>query len=463
MKKLSVIFFIYLSINTKSFGQCWKDVKCGGAQSYALLNDGTMWAWGLNAVYQIGCGDTNNRNHPIKISTTSDWKIIAAGHHAGMAINQSNKLFGWGINKFGNIGTGFMDTLLLPTQIGIDSDWDTLSMGLYHTLALKSNGTLWAWGTNYYGELGDTTFPLSLTYYPNGILEPHQVGSDSDWAFVSAGYSFSFGIKTNGTLWAWGVNGHGQFGSGNYTQYNYKPIQIGIMSDWKAVATGGHHTLALKQNGTLWACGENLYGELGIGNQIETPIFTQVGNSSNWESIACGYSTSHAINSNGELYSWGNNINGTLGLGDTINRLIPTQVSSVNNWRIVSGGSAISAFINSENELFTSGVNNYGSVGDSTNINRDSLTQINLTDCLPSSIKELQNSKYKLITFPNPTFDRFEFYSINQKENYSIYNLLGVKLLEGTILRPFIININSFQNGIYILEVGELKARIIKQ
>ena len=132
-----------------------------------------------------------------------------------------------------------------------------VSAGGYHNLALKSDGSLWAWGANYYGQLG-----LGNDGSGTERSSPEQVGTDTNWVAISAGYDFSLALKSDGTLWAWGP----RLGSATLTIDNL-PVQVGTDSDWAAIAAGGNgHALALKSNGAVYAWGENYLGQLGLGD-----------------------------------------------------------------------------------------------------------------------------------------------------------------------------------------------------
>ena len=94
-------------------------------------------------------------------------------------------------------------------------------------------------------------------------------------------------VKTDGTLWAWGANLNGRLGTGNTTNYS-SPVQIGLLTDWKQVSSGGSHTVAVKTNGTLWAWGLNSEGRLGSGNTTTYSSPVQIGALTNWSSAYAG-------------------------------------------------------------------------------------------------------------------------------------------------------------------------------
>jgi alpha-tubulin suppressor-like RCC1 family protein len=139
-------------------------------------------------------------------------------------------------------------------------------------------------------------------------------------------------VKTDGTLWSWGMNAFGQLGLNNYTYYS-SPKQVGGLTNWLSVAGGKYaHSVALKNNGTLWGWGRNYIGMLGLGGTTQYISPVQVGALTNWSSIDAGRSHSVAIKTDGTMWAWGGNGSGRLGLGDTTNRSSPTQIGSSTNW-----------------------------------------------------------------------------------------------------------------------------------
>ena len=149
----------------------------------------------------------------------------------------------------------------------------------------------------------------------------------NDWKQIACGYGHSLAIKNNGTLWAWGYNYLGQVGDGS-TADKSSPTQIA--GTWQQVTAGHSHTLAIKSDGTLWTWGWNFYGQLGIGstntNGHDYPDNPSQVTDATWQQIAGGDYHTIGVKTDGTLWVCGWSLYGQLGLGDTTDRLTPTLV-----------------------------------------------------------------------------------------------------------------------------------------
>ena len=128
---------------------------------------------------------------------------------------------------------------------------------------------MWGWGRNLDNELG---IPIP----PDISLLPMQLGKETNWQMVSAGFNYTVAEKKDSTLWAWGVNSWGMLGTGDNLAQN-APKQIGSDNNWEVVAAGQAHSFGIKQDGTIWGWGANQNGQLGIGSVVKQLNPVQVG------------------------------------------------------------------------------------------------------------------------------------------------------------------------------------------
>lgn len=204
-----------------------------------------------------------------------------------------------------------------PAAQGGRGSGSRVALGGGHTLAIKSDGSLWAWGINNWGQLGIGDVP--------GPTTPVRVGTDYDWAQVAAGFMHSVALKADGSLWTWGRNDDGELGNGGLAA-EATPARVGSDTTWVAVAAGHYHTLAIKSDGSLWAWGYNAWGQLGDNSTDRRLSPVMVGSDSNWVAVAGGGEHSLALKGDGSLWGWGRNWDGQLGDGTTVNQSSPARV-----------------------------------------------------------------------------------------------------------------------------------------
>ena len=154
--------------------------------------------------------------------------------------------------------------------------------------------------------------------------------STSSAQTLAAGESHTVMRKQDGTVWAWGNNIYGQLGDGTTTPRS-SPVQVPGLSNVSAIAARGHHTLALKQDGTVWAWGNNSSGELGDGTTTPRYSPVQVPGLSAVRATAAGHNHSLALKEDGTVWAWG------LSDGSTY-RTTPVQVLGLSNGSAITAG-----------------------------------------------------------------------------------------------------------------------------
>ena len=302
----------------------------GGGTILYIKTNGTINGYGDNSNGELGQGDKVEKSTKVQLGVDTDWESMKANNDSVLAIKEDGTLWGWGANSSGYLGVGDTSERLTPTQIGVATDWKEVVLGAEHALAIKDDGTLWAWGENYEGELGNGASGTTE-------LAPIQVGVATDWKKIYAGEFYSFAIKTNNTLWAWGYNDQGQLGVGN-TVDRTSPTQVGVATNWEEVSlfpNNGSYAIARQSDNTIWSWGANDIGELGLGNTTPTNSPLQIGADADWSGISMGYYFAYALKEDGSIWSWGENNNGQLGTGDFVIKLSPTQVTTSNLYKKV--------------------------------------------------------------------------------------------------------------------------------
>ena len=388
-------------------------VSNGSYHSFGLTSDGRIYAWGRNTSGELGIGTTLARsNVPIAVKTTGtpmDGKVVkqveGGGRYEGshsIALASDGTVYTWGLNQYGQLGNNTTINSRSPVAVqaaGTPMEGKTIvqiAAGADHSLALDSGGALYAWGSNAYGQLGNGTTTNSSVPVAVKIAGTPLAGKTI--VQIAAGANHNMVLTSDGAVYTWGWNYHGQLGNNTKTNSNtIVAVQtIGTPIAGKKIvkiAAGQGHSLALTDDGMVYTWGRNDTGQLGNNATTDamlpvavTVTGTPMSNKTIVE-IASGARHSLAIDSSGKVYAWGHNGSGQLGNNSTVNALTPVAVQAPADKNIiqVSGSGwlgASSSALTSNGAVYSWGRDLDGQLGDGTN--NDSsvpvITTINLVD-----------------------------------------------------------------------------------
>jgi alpha-tubulin suppressor-like RCC1 family protein len=393
-------------------------VAAGDAHSLAIRSDGTVWAWGSADGGPTGSGFSGHDTAPIRVGNFSDAKQLAAGGTLSVVLRGDGTVWAWGSTQSNYDpylpGTGF--TSLTPvnlnapagtTSVATGGDhivmllsdgtirhwgWDLLSQtatqgftyhsafttagpdpkcvydapkplsvgkivdgGDAHSVVLASDGTVWTSGHGTVGEIGDGGTSSRTT--------PVQVPGLAGITAVTAGGARTLVIGSDGGIWGWGSNAAGALGDGTTTSPRPSPVRAIGITGVVSVAAGSYHSVAAKSDGTVWAWGENVYGQVGDGTLTLRASPVQVTGLTGVVAVSAGYSFSLALKSDGTVWGWGFNSNGQIGEGAASTQTTPVVIPGLTDVVAIASGQFFSIALRRDGTVWSWGEDSHGQLG----------------------------------------------------------------------------------------------------
>lgn len=291
------------------------DVAVGFEHTLALDAGGNLWAWGRNQSGQFGSGQivAPERPHPAPSTLGTEYTAIAVGDQFSLAIDQAGRLYSWGRNTAGQLGTGTVSSgapgteVRQPEHIIPMERFTQVEAGREFGIALDTQGRVWAWGINDLGQAGTGT--------PGApVATPQMVASGQVFTQIAAGADHALAIDSDGDVWAWGSNDHGQVGATG-AGATVAPQAVTGAVEFVDIAAGAEHSLALDAAGVLWAWGNDALEQLGNGALSSATIPRPTISTVRFTEIQAGAFHSLARNEAGDVWGWGDNNQGQLGQG----------------------------------------------------------------------------------------------------------------------------------------------------
>ena len=301
-------------------------VAMGDSTQYALLEDGSVVAWGSNDEGQLGNGPMGATGElgrypkpsitPVRVTGLTNIIQIEAGKKHAVALRKDGTVWAWGTRDEGAIGDGQPKTLrpvmaLGPTQVkGLEGITQIAATG-HHNLALRSDGKVMAWGLNHDGQLGNGT--RDNGWVPAEVKGLDRIVSIAAGVASFAGNCFSGAVRDDGTVWTWGSSGSGVMGTGlrdvSPDQPGGRillPQQVPGLANVKTLSLGFGHAAALLGDGTLRMWGHDGYGQIGVGTSGEYHLKpVPVKGITRVSAVYLGSMRSFAVRSDGTFWIWG--------------------------------------------------------------------------------------------------------------------------------------------------------------
>ena len=320
----------------------WSDVSILQKGIGGIKTNGTLWMWGQNNYGQTGDNSTVYKSSPTQIPGTT-WKRFGGGRNVAIATKTDGTLWAWGHNAYGQLGDNSEVHKSSPVQVGSDTTWDWPVCGGYASGAVKTDGTFWTWGNNDDYTLGhnDKTQRSSPVQIGSNVTQA-QMGKEATY-FISGSSGRSCG-----------KNAEGQLGHNNETNYSSpRPVP----GSWKALSCGSDKVGGgIKTDGTLWAFGDGTSGVLGQNEaNVKYTSPKQIGSDTTWHTLTGakdGAACFIATKTDGTLWAWGGNTGGKFMQNNQTSYSSPIQIPGTlwsSNWWLhsVDGGDSMHASINS--------------------------------------------------------------------------------------------------------------------
>ncbi|MEV6380495.1 sialidase [Streptomyces sp. NPDC051773] len=341
----------------------------------------TVLSWGAGRTGQLGNGTLTDSLTPASVTSLfrGDVDQMSAGGTSSadsFALARTDSTVkAWGHNSSGQLGNGGNSNQTVPVTVPRLTSVKDIAAGGRHALALDASGQVYSWGDNAYGQLGNNRTGDSRTV-------PDRVQGMPKVKQISAGCDFSLALLENGKVYAWGRGVHGQLGNGNRATSSV-PRQVSGLTNIVSIDAGCHHALALTADNTVKSWGYNLYGQLGDSSTKSSTVPVDVDWLEGVSDIEAGAFHNYATTSDSHVYGWGNNQYGQLLEGDEsfednvsrTNRTAPVEIPRLEGVQHLAAGARHGVAVTAD-DVFTWGHNSEGQLGNGTTVSRFDSVQV---------------------------------------------------------------------------------------
>lgn len=342
-------------------------IQSGYSHSVVLKDDGTVWVLGDNSKGQLGLDEVSTKDELVMISGLTGIKSVAAGREHTLVLKEDGALWAWGNNNSLQLienterepGTGER-VCRTPFRVEAHSDIRAVTASYSRTLIIKNDGTVWLY------SLPPIKISKSTEYTPWEIKGLGNI----KMAEIGTGHIVS--LRQDGTVWTWGENVWGQLGNGTQQHHNiydytsFEPNQAKNLTGIISVAAGMIHSAALKDDGTVWTWGGNFFGEIGDGTTNYCMEPRKVEGIQDITAIDTGSNHTVALKSDGTVWVWGKNEFGQLGNGTTLRSRTPIKVEGLTGIIAIQAGMESTIAYKYDGTIWAWGKNDFGQLGDGT-------------------------------------------------------------------------------------------------
>lgn len=240
-------------------------IECGSSFTLALKADGTAWAWGVNTNGNLGDNSTSSRSSPTSVAGGHSFVAISCGGYlsnfTSYALKADGTAWAWGANTSGRLGDNTATSRSVPTSVVGNHSFIAIVGGGFHAVALKADGTVWCWGEATFGKLGDNQITAHRS-------SPVSVVGNHSFVQISAAAWITSARKENGEFWAWGDKDFGKIGDNQTSADRSSPVTAVGNHSFIYTTNGAEQSFGIKSNGSLWTWGLGTNGQMGENNNV---------------------------------------------------------------------------------------------------------------------------------------------------------------------------------------------------